>query len=71
MALTRSSALRTEARQEACAVLPASGAKEPDETVRSVIRTLSDKFGEQLTTHLRAMTVSRTSSRKSARRASV
>jgi hypothetical protein len=29
MAVTRSSTLRTEARQEACALLPASGAKEP------------------------------------------
>jgi type I restriction enzyme M protein len=29
--------------------------KDPDDTVWSVIRTLSDKIGEQLTTHLRAI----------------
>jgi type I restriction enzyme M protein len=29
--------------------------KNPDDTVWSVIRTLSDKIGEQLTTHLRAI----------------
>ena len=53
--LAREGVQARQARQEARPLLPAAEPKNPDEPVWSVIRTLSDKIGEQLTTHLRAI----------------